>query len=162
MEVSDYFFLNPFTSVGVRELAGLIEQSPASVLRRLRKLTKDKIVKLESGKYISNFYDSKYNEKKIIRNLERLYESKLLSKLLKEYKPKAIILFGSYLKGKDNENSDIDLVLIGSEEKVVQLTKYETFLHRPISLHFYQNISKYLKKNLINGFVLHGIVDSEI
>lgn len=162
MNVSDYFYLNPFTQVGVRELAGIIDQSPASVLRKLRKLNDQKLIKLENGKYIANFYNNHYKQKKIVRNIDKLFESKIVDKLVKELNPKAIILFGSYLRGNDIENSDIDIVLIGSEEKSINLKKYERFLNRPISLQFYQNLSKYLKKSLFNGFVLYGIVDTEI
>ena len=42
---------------------------------------------------------------------------KMVDKILKEYQPKMIILFGSYAYGEPTEDSDIDLLIIKDTEK---------------------------------------------
>lgn len=44
-----------------------------------------------------------------------IFES--VEKILAEYKPKKIILFGSYAYGEPSENSDIDLLIIKNTDK---------------------------------------------
>jgi predicted nucleotidyltransferase len=39
------------------------------------------------------------------------------SRLIKDYDPEKIILFGSRVEGKDNEGSDIDLLVVKETEK---------------------------------------------
>ena len=54
------------------------------------------------------------------RNIDRkIMESinKYIEKISKYYKIEAIILFGSYAKGTQNEDSDIDIAIISSDFK---------------------------------------------
>ncbi len=54
------------------------------------------------------------------RNIDReIMESinKYIKKISKYYKIEAIILFGSYAKGTQNEDSDIDIAIISSDFK---------------------------------------------
>ncbi len=41
----------------------------------------------------------------------------MVEKLIKEYQPKKIILFGSYAYGEVNRDSDIDLLIIKNTDK---------------------------------------------
>ena len=52
------------------------------------------------------------------RNIdERIMKSikKYVEKISKYYNIEAIVLFGSYAKGMENENSDIDIAIISSD-----------------------------------------------
>ena len=42
---------------------------------------------------------------------------KMVDKILEEYQPKMIILFGSYAYGEPTEDSDIDLLIIKDTER---------------------------------------------
>jgi len=53
------------------------------------------------------------NEDENIRNLI----SKIADKIVKEYQPKKIILFGSYAYGVPDVDSDIDLLIIKDTDK---------------------------------------------
>ena len=73
----------------------------------------------------------------------------------------AIILFGSYLRGEDLEDSDIDL-FVQSKEKV-DLGRFEKKLGRKIQIFGYKDISaiknKELANNIVNGYVLNGFIE---
>jgi len=73
-----------------------------------------------------------------------------------------IILFGSYSKGEDIFNSDIDIAVVGRKEKILQLDKYEKILNRTIHLLFFDSwkrINKHLRNNILNGIILHGNIE---
>lgn len=73
-----------------------------------------------------------------------------------------IILFGSYAKGEDTYDSDIDIAVVGRSDKMLELERYEKVLGRTINVNFYDSwkaIHKNLKNNILNGIILHGSVD---
>ena len=73
-----------------------------------------------------------------------------------------IILFGSYSRGEDTVNSDIDIAIIGRKEKDVNLKRFEKILERKITINFYssfKSIHTHLKENIFNGIVLAGGVE---
>jgi len=62
-----------------------------------------------------------------------------------------VVLFGSYSKGEDIINSDIDIAVIGRKDKQIDLTIYEKKLEREININIYESfksIHKNLKENL--------------
>ena len=83
----------------------------------------------------------------------RIMESikKYIEKISQYYKIEAIILFGSYAKGTENEDSDIDIAIISSDfsdiiedgAKLIGLTwKIDTRIEpHPITTEDYQKIS---------------------
>ena len=50
------------------------------------------------------------------KNIKNLV-SQIVDKIIREYQPKKIILFGSYAYGEPNENSDIDLLIVKNTDK---------------------------------------------
>ena len=73
-----------------------------------------------------------------------------------------IILFGSFSRGDDIFDSDIDIAIIGIKEKEIPLEKFEKILERAINLNFYRNtreIHKHLRENIFNGIVLRGGIE---
>ena len=75
--------------------------------------------------------------------------------------PKSIVLFGSYQKGEDSENSDIDL-FVECDKEELDVKIFEKKLGRKIELHFKKDFTLYpkeLKNNIINGIVLSGFLE---
>ncbi len=99
---------------------------------------------------------------KRVNNLRIVYETGLVDFLEKEFAGATIILFGSYSRGDDLSNSDIDIAVIGRKDKTIDLTKYEKELEKDINLNFYdsfKDIHKNLKENLCNGIILIGAIE---
>lgn len=92
----------------------------------------------------------------------RIMESikKYIEKVSEYYKIEAIILFGSYAKGTENESSDIDIAVISSdfddiiedEAKLIGLTwKIDTRIEpHPITSEDYKKISNPFVKEVVD------------
>ena len=100
-------------------------------------------------------------EDKIIYNITSILESDVITYIEEKLMPKSIVLFGSYARGEDIENSDIDLFVECKKEEL-DLEKFEKKLSRGIELHFNDKFTLYpkeLKNNIINGIVLSGFLE---
>ena len=99
--------------------------------------------------------------------VERTIDSKIMEsikkyieKISKYYKIEAIILFGSYAKGTENEDSDIDIAIISSDfkdivddgAKLIGLTwKIDTRIEpHPITTEDYENVSNPFVEEVMN------------
>ena len=95
-------------------------------------------------------------------NLKQIYEFSLYDFLFNEFPGCTIILFGSYSRGDDIFNSDIDLAIIDLKEKKINLEKFEKILGREIRINFYpsfKQIHKELRINIYNGIILVGGIE---
>jgi len=162
-KVLEFFFDNPTRSVYLRELSREMKLSMPAIIASVQKLSSEELVSINKEKALtiikSNVSSTKFIRLKRVSNLEKLYASGLVDVLQKTFKnPQVIICFGSYSRGEDTEQSDIDVGIIGSKETDVDLSNFETFLNRPISLHIIDVLraSKEFKSNLCNGIVLEG------
>ena len=158
-------FENPTTKFHLRELARLTKLMPNTIINISNKLLKEKLIIKEKRKHIVEISANIENEDFIIQkklfNLQQIYCSGIIKFLKQKYSPKLISVIGSFSKGEDIENSDIDLVLITTKEKREELTKFEKKLSRKIHLLLtdYKKISKEFYTNLINGVVLYGFIE---
>ena len=88
----------------------------------------------------------------VIENIKKvLIENK--NKLEEDFKVKEIGIFGSYIRGKQKKDSDIDILIeppkgIGFEFAGIQL-ELEDKLKRKIDLITYKYISPYLKDKIL-------------
>ena len=92
----------------------------------------------------------------------RIMESikKYIEKISQYYKIEAIILFGSYAKGTENEDSDIDIAIISSDfsdiiedgAKLIGLTwKIDTRIEpHPITTEDYQDVSNPFVRDVVD------------
>ena len=92
----------------------------------------------------------------------RIMESikKYIEKISQYYKIEAIILFGSYAKGTENEDSDIDIAIISSDfsdiiedgAKLIGLTwKVDTRIEpHPITTEDYQKVSNPFVREVVD------------
>ncbi len=96
-------------------------------------------------------------DEKIMKSIQKYIE-----KISKYYKIDAIILFGSYAKGNENEDSDIDIAIISSDfkdviddgAKLIGLTwKIDTRIEpHPITTEDFKNVSNpFIKEVLDTG-----------
>ena len=149
-----------------REIAKILGFSPTTISKAIENLKEKNIVKVEELKNTNlisfNRDEEKAIELKRIKNLNNMYLSGLSNYLFNNLPGGVIIIFGSYSKGEDTQNSDIDIAVVGRKDKVLHLEDYEKILERSININFYDSwkkINKNLKNNILNGFVLHGCVD---
>jgi len=130
----------------------------------LVKITKlAKIWRIQANQ--SNWY---FQRSKIVYNLNFIYQSGLVESLVNYYKtPKAIVLFGSFRKGEDVSDSDIDIAIESEtfkEYKTLRLNEllaFEKELGRKIQLHLFnrKNVDLNVFNNIANGIVLFGFLE---
>ncbi len=169
LQVLTPFFIEPNKEHYLLDISRTIKLAHTSVKNNLIKLIKEGLIKeeiIKKGKRKFPVYkaiaDNKdFKRQKILNNIKSLYDSGIIDFLEKTLAPKAIVLFGSYRRGEDFEESDIDLFIEGIEEKV-NLEHFEKILKRKIQLHFKKEFNEYpkeLKNNIINGIVLYGFLE---
>ena len=153
------------TKLNQRQIARALNVTPPAVSKALPLLEKIGyivVMRDKETKRLSielNKRNHRVMQLKRVDNLRQLYESGLVDYLEDKYPGATIILFGSYSRGDDIVNSDIDIAVIGRKEKKLNLSGYEKYLERKININYYpsfENIHKYLKENLANGIVLVG------
>lgn len=75
-----------------------------------------------------------------------------------------MILFGSYAKGEDTKESDIDIAIITGQKDCPEFEAYEGHLKRKISLHLIENMKNEKREfinSLANCIVLYGYFEVE-
>ena len=96
-------------------------------------------------------------------NINSLFESGLIDYLINEYSNPVIVLFGSYSKGEDIENSDIDIYIETPKMHRFDLQKFEKILKRKIQIFNHRNIKEvsnlHLSNNIINGITLNNFIE---
>jgi predicted nucleotidyltransferase len=161
-------FENPTTKFHLLELARQTGLHPNTAINTLKKLEKKDLVIQEKKKYIKEIYANKNNpefniEKKIF-NLKQIYASGILNLIIENFKPESVSLIGSYSRGEDIEDSDVDMVVISREKYFhVNLEKIEKIIKRKIHLIItnYKEISEEFYINLINGIVIYGAINKK-
>lgn len=163
------FFNEPTKNHYLKEISKTINLAHTSVKIILKYLIKQNLVLCineKKGRRVFPLYKANINNKdfkiyKRLYNLLLIQESDLIKFLGDNLTPKSIVLFGSFSRGEDVEDSDIDL-FIESSKTDLNLDKFEKLLGRKIELHFNENFTKYpaeLKANIINGIVLYGYLE---
>src|SRR3989338_6758561 len=167
-EILRLSFVKAGTSLNQRQIANFLEVSPPAVMKALPDLEKEALVKIKQDKETKrwsielNRDNHKIMQLKRADNLQLIYETGLADFLEKEFAGATIILFGSYSRGEDIINSDIDIAIIGRKDKRIYLANYEKTLERKINLNFYESfrtIHLHLKENLGNGIIIVGGVE---
>ena len=162
------FFVKAGTSLNQRQIANDLEVSPPAIKKALPELEKGGFIKRKKDKETKrwaielNRDHHRIMQLKQADNLKLIYETGLADFLEKQFAGATIIVFGSYSRGEDIVNSDIDIAVIGRKDKRIDVIKYEKELRRQININFYnsfKSIHKHLKENLCNGIVLVGGVE---
>lgn len=165
--ILEFFFLNPTAKIRVRQLEKKLMLPLPSVIRYCKELEDEEILKKIKNSNIV-FYSSDRSSKiflieKKLFNIRELYKSGLIEFLINELSNPSIIIFGSYSKGEDIEDSDIDIYVQTHSKKEINLKDFEKKLQRKIQIFRYKNINEisniHLSNNIINGTLLNGFVE---
>ena len=170
-KIFEFFIQEPGKEFYVRELSRKVKKSPTTVSKFLKCLEKQKLIKSENKFnhliFKANQESELFKIKKLEYNLSLLNESGLLDFLKEEYLPDAIVLFGSFAKSENDLRSDVDLLVVSSDKKEIDLSKYERKIRNKVQLfiHSRKEIDELKKKNSelvnswINGIVLFGFFE---
>ncbi|MDP2672620.1 MAG: nucleotidyltransferase domain-containing protein [Nanoarchaeota archaeon] len=164
-----FLCINAGKAFNLSEIARNLKVSPTAVAKALVNLKKEEIVSVKTSETMNllsielKLENQKVMELKRVENLSMIYESGIISFLSDTIPGVVIVLFGSYSRGDDNSNSDIDIAIIGAKGKQLDISKFEKILKKKIVINFYNNLNnldKNLRNNLLNGIVLSGVLQS--
>jgi len=165
----EYFLLEPEREFHVRELAKYFKKAPTTVSKYLNQYKKKNLLvskkKFNHLLFKANTNNPLYKDIKLAYNIKQLRESGLIEFLEDQYNhPETIVLFGSFRKGENTPNSDIDILIISTIKKEVELNIFEKrlkvsiqlFVHSKADIENMKIHNKELLNNLINGISLVG------
>ena len=90
--------------------------------------------------------------------MTRLFESGLVDYIAHYCYPNAITVYGSYAKGEDIEESDIDIFILTRSIKNLKLENFEAILKKRVHVIMKETLKDTLnlKIEIINGIVIYG------
>ena len=147
--------------VAKANLGGILKAFQEAGLISIEKLSKLWRIKADQTNWL-------YTRSKIVYNLNFIYQIGVVEFLVDYFKnPKAIILFGSFRKGEDLSNSDVDIAVESDEVNDYKITglremlEYEKILGKKIQIHLFNrgNININLFNNIANGIILWGFLE---
>ena len=154
----DIFLDNPYKEFHLRDIARFAKISSSSAKRALDKLVKTGLInektKANLRIFFANSSEILFKQLKITKNIH--FTKGLVEKL----KPAiAVIMFGSFAKGENSEESDIDIVVISN--KKFEITEYKGFI---VQLHNFtpaqwakaKKNNKAFVKDVLEGIAMHG------
>lgn len=166
--ILNFLFANPTKEFNMLRLSQVLGVSQPAIKKAMPFLAKKDYIKLSKDKESKRYaiFLNRDNPEiiymKRVKNLDNIYSSGLVKFLFELFPGSTIILFGSYSFGEDTEKSDVDIAVIGSEEKELNLAIYEKAFGRVISINFFNSFREIkdnnLKNNILNGIVLSGSV----
>ena len=165
--IMEHFLQHPTTRLRVRQIERETGISLPSVIRHVKRLEQEGILKQQEvggvTLYSADRANEAYRKEKRLHNLRKIHESGLLRHLIDELDNPVVILFGSYDKGDDTEDSDVDIYIQTPSKKEPRIDAYEKKLERSIQPHITKRLDDIkndeLKDNIINGTVLNGHVE---
>ena len=163
------FFKSPTREHYLMDISRNIGLSHTSVKKSLDKLVKLGLIKESVEKkgsrkfplYKADTSNKLFKRYKSVYNITSMIESNLIEFIEDKLSPKSIVVFGSYQRGEDTEESDID-IFVECKKEGLEIDKFEKRLVRKIHLSFNENFTSYpkeLKNNIINGIVLSGFLE---
>ncbi len=147
--------------VAKANIGGILDEFQEAGLIDIEKLSKIWRIKANQTNWL-------YIRSKIVYNLNFIYKSGLVEFLVDFFKnPKAVIVFGSFRKGEDLSNSDIDIAIESSETedyKIIglrELTEFEQIIRRKIQIHLFnrEKVDIGVFNNIANGILLWGFLE---
>lgn len=172
MEIKFYilkpFFECPSKGYTIRGIAKITKINHTTVRKYLIYYVKAGLLtKKQTIPYITFTADAnskKYINLKLYYNLELIRESGLIEKIEKAYNYPPIVLFGSFSRAENDENSDVDICIISDIKKGTDLSEPEKKMSKKISIHQFtkkkwkeaKEKNKELVNNIANGITLSG------
>ena len=167
-EILRFLSIRVGSLLSLRAIAKELKVSATAVSKAIRGLEKEQLVKLKKEGEMNVLLTelNRDNSDAVVfkrsENLKLVHESGLVDFLEGKFPGSVIVLFGSYSYGEDTIKSDIDIAVIGSKQKDIDLNRFEKILEREININFYPcfaDINKNLKSNIFNGIVLVGRIN---
>ena len=171
-KILNLFLTGSYSKFNVREVARLTKLSPSTASKYLNRLVeKDILKKVAERNYILYSADTEseqFRDLKIYHNIKRIRLSGVIDFIEKEFNyPEAILLFGSFAKGENRKESDVDLFILSESEQRLELEPFEKKLEAKIQILLYtrrdvekmKKSNKELLNNIINGITLSGFFE---
>lgn len=168
LDVLKIYFENSLDEFSVRDIARLVELSPSTVSKVIKKYNGLGVLKIREYKNIllssANKENDLFKDMKKFYNIQKLKKSGLIDELNKFYHNPTIILFGSFSRGEDVKTSDIDIVVFSEIKKDFQnMAKFEKKLGKELQIFCFNQVSSVkntgLLNNMLNGTILQGGVE---
>lgn len=163
----EVFFICPTREFTLKDVSRSSKLAHTSTKQNLRQLVKLGLINCrmeKKGKRAFPLYRANRNKQfiqyKKLYNLTAIIESGIIEFIEERLMPNCLVLFGSYQRGEDLEDSDIDL-FIEAPQKNLDLKPFKTKLNRNLELHFREHFLSYpseLRNNIINGSILMGFL----
>ncbi len=167
-EILRFLFMNTGKKFNAREIAVGLGVSQTAIAKSLPELAKQELVQMAKDK-ISKRLSIELNREnphvigmKRADNIMQMYESGLAEFLKENFPGSTVIVFGSFSKGEDTYKSDIDIAVIGTKGKPVDLSDFEKKLAKEIRINFYKSFSDIkteLRNNILGGILLSGWIE---
>lgn len=167
VSVLEAFSQNYKNKLSASEIARKVNIPQQTTSRVLNQLVKENLIQFQRQGRNKLFYlnTEKINTKNIIKIIELektrkfLQRNKVLTnlfeELIKEFK--TIIIFGSYASNTNDENSDLDIMLIGKEKSIRQIKeKYVVEINEQIISK--KEFKKLKKSPLIKEIIMNHIL----
>ena len=158
------FFEDCYRRISVREYARLVKISPPTASKQLELYKRKGLLKKEVERQYFYYFADKdswlFTELSRIYWRRRIENSGLLNFFEKEFFSPVVILFGSLAKAEANADSDMDIAVFTSTNKIVNLKEFEKKLKRSIQLFVFGSRDAVknpeLLNNLLNGHIING------
>ena len=158
------FFKDCYRRISVREYARLVKISPPTASKQLECYKRKGLLKKEVERQYFYYFADKdswlFTELSRIYWRRRIENSGLLNFFEKEFFSPVVILFGSLAKAEAKADSDMDIAVFTSTNKIVNLKEFEKKLKRSIQLFVFSSRDAVknpeLLNNLLNGCVIKG------
>ncbi len=159
--------MNPNDNLRVREIERKLKLPLPSVIRYCKELKEEGVLTVRKIGSVTFYTADKSNpnfllEKKIF-NFKELNKCGLIKYLKENLDNPVIIVFGSYSRGEDTEDSDIDLYIETLSNKKIDLERFEKKLKRNFQVFRYESLKKisniHLANNIVNGIVLNNYLE---
>ena len=165
--IKEHFFVSPSDKLRVREMEKALKLPLPSVIRYCRELRDEGFLRaMRTGNvvfYTADRASGTYVLEKRLFNIKSLYVSGLVGFLKEELSNPPVVVFGSYARGEDVEESDIDVYIETVSKKKISLEKFEKKLQRNIQVFRFKGIrdvmNRHLSNNIVNGVLLNGFVE---
>lgn len=168
-----WFFSYPDKEMSLNDLVEAVGIAKTTANRVVKELQEEGFLHIQTlGKLwrITCNQQHIYNfSRKISYNLRQIYESEVLELINEQYpQAKAVVLFGSYRKGDDTHESDIDIAveLIDNDPlesiHVGNITQFGYRENVAVQIHLFSrnNIDLNVFANIANGIVLQGFLEA--
>lgn len=170
-KVLEWFFSFPTRQCTLNDIVDETSISKTTANRVLSKLLQEQLIIREiigkTWRLQANLKNPAFQQKKIPWTLRKLQESNLVEALQKNMpQSQNITLFGSFRKGSDTEESDLDIAceVLGDKElqvKTVGTIQIGRRKNIPVSVHLFsrKTVDLNVFNNIANGIQLAGFLE---